>query len=262
MADEPGGRRSKGQHGTSRTYIIDRLRREGRTDLAAAVESGRVSAYAVGCELDWMTRHARLGTGSTNQAKRRRHQLRTLMRGEFRLMDTGADGPDVSGAELLELLLGPGHQGPAFASEEEARAAWVRNRDCILAVWSTSGRRPVGWWSFDAPATLEYPGYERERSSLFTAGLLGEAEAAELIAYWRHEFERTFAPSFFVCSGPGKIFRGAAARRQHCKWLDLPRELRRKWTAEHRRRSRTIRKLETAQKKPREVTAGLQETPQ
>jgi len=68
------------QHGTSRSYLIDRLRREGLADLVAAIESGRVSAYAVGCELGWVTRHATLGTGSTNQSKRRRYQLRILLR--------------------------------------------------------------------------------------------------------------------------------------------------------------------------------------
>jgi hypothetical protein len=66
------------QHGTSRTYLLARLQREGRADLVAAVESGRVSAYAVAIELGWFTRRATLGTGSTNRAKRRRHALRRV----------------------------------------------------------------------------------------------------------------------------------------------------------------------------------------
>jgi hypothetical protein len=56
--------------GTSREYIIGRLRREKRDDLADAVECGKVSAYAIAVELGWQKRKI-LGTGSENQAKRR-----------------------------------------------------------------------------------------------------------------------------------------------------------------------------------------------
>lgn len=90
MAEDPRSNRRDGrrikQHGTSRGYILERLRRAGQTDLAIAVESGRVSAYAIACELGWITRHPTLGTGSTNQAKRRRYRLDTLL---------GSGRPDV-----------------------------------------------------------------------------------------------------------------------------------------------------------------------
>jgi hypothetical protein len=60
--------------GTSRDYIIGRLRREKLDHLADAVECGEVSAYAIACELGWQKRKV-LGTGSENQAKRRAFAL-------------------------------------------------------------------------------------------------------------------------------------------------------------------------------------------
>jgi hypothetical protein len=65
--------------GTSREYILDRLTRAGRPDLVEAVEAGVVSAFAVAVELGWLKRLNLTGTGSTNQAKRRRFQLDALM---------------------------------------------------------------------------------------------------------------------------------------------------------------------------------------
>src|SRR5262245_34495361 len=44
------------QRGTSRSYLLRRLRRAGRPDLVAAIEDGRVSAYAVAVALGWQTR--------------------------------------------------------------------------------------------------------------------------------------------------------------------------------------------------------------
>jgi hypothetical protein len=58
--------------------LIRRLRREGRPDLAEAVESGLITAYAVACALGWQRRQNVRGTGSTNQAKRRAFRLRTV----------------------------------------------------------------------------------------------------------------------------------------------------------------------------------------
>jgi hypothetical protein len=66
------------QRGTSRSYLLRRLRRAGRPDLVAAIEDGRVSAYAVAVALGWQTRQNVRGTGSTNEAKRRAVRLRDL----------------------------------------------------------------------------------------------------------------------------------------------------------------------------------------
>jgi len=59
------------QTGTSRAYLLKRLRREGYGDLLAAVENGRLSAYAAAEAAGYVTRRPVIGTGSQGQAKRR-----------------------------------------------------------------------------------------------------------------------------------------------------------------------------------------------
>jgi hypothetical protein len=75
-------------------------------------------------------------------------------------------------------LYGPDPRWDAFDTEEEAGAAWAQHRERILEHYP--GRRPMGWWHFEA-GDLRYPGYDRERSTLYETGLLGEAERAELV---------------------------------------------------------------------------------
>jgi hypothetical protein len=141
----------------------------------------------------------------------------------------------------------------AFASDDERRAAWIRDRDRLLAMFSSGpGRRPQAWWRYDAPtAGVRWPGLDRERSTLYQAGLLDEAEKAELEADWRREFDDAQDPDFWICLGPGEILEGAAARRAHYREADIPRELIRKWTAERRRQVKTIRELEMIRAKRR-----------
>jgi hypothetical protein len=66
-----------GQRGTSRSYIINRLRREGMADLADAIERGEASSYEIACELGWQKRPKPLG-GSENEARRRMWRLHKL----------------------------------------------------------------------------------------------------------------------------------------------------------------------------------------
>jgi hypothetical protein len=66
------------QGGTSRSYIITRLRREGLPHLAEAIENGEASAFEIAVELGWQKRRRVLGTGSDNEAKRRAFRLRRL----------------------------------------------------------------------------------------------------------------------------------------------------------------------------------------
>jgi hypothetical protein len=67
-------------HGTSRRYLLDRLRRtEGLGYLADAVEAGRITAHACALELGWVRRPRLLG-GSVNRAKQRRFQFQRLLR--------------------------------------------------------------------------------------------------------------------------------------------------------------------------------------
>ena len=151
----------------------------------------------------------------------------------------------LSHAQEMTLHYGPDARWDAFHSETEYRDAWIRNRDRMLAL-CRHGRRPAAWWRFEA-GDLRYPGYEREQSTLYEAGLLGEDERTGLLTFWRKEFERAHEPHFFHCEGPGRIFEGAKARRRHFCWADIPRELLKEWT---RRRTRNIREPATAAEHP------------
>jgi hypothetical protein len=188
MSDNPGqprlgkhgGPRTKGSRtadkalsGVRRGYVLARLERDNRQDLAEAIRAGRVSAYTVAVELGWTERPRPLGTGSVNAAKRRQHQLRRLPG----LSGGGADR--LSSDQMLELWLGPGPQGSLFGSTEELREAWAENRDEIMRLWASNGRRPMAWWCLDAPQLgLKWPGFDAETGYLFDHGLLSEAEQA------------------------------------------------------------------------------------
>ena len=87
----------------------------------------------------------------------------------------------------MELWLGPGHRGSAFAGETHRAWAWTRHRDRLMELFARNGKRPWGWWRFEAP--FPFPG-QREQAALFEAGFLTEAEVAELTAMWRKDFER------------------------------------------------------------------------
>jgi hypothetical protein len=131
----------------------------------------------------------------------------------------------------------------AFATEEEYRDAWARNRDRLLAGYR-HGRRPAAWWTLESP--IPFPGYERQGSALFEANLLEPEERAALGDWWREEFAKAWEPHFFHCDGPGRLFEGAVARRKHYAWADIPNELVKQWTAQRERRGRTIGELAKA----------------
>ena len=142
-----------------------------------------------------------------------------------------------------ELDLWLGSRAEAFASPEARRAAWLRHRE-HFSLPSAPGRRAMAWWAYEA--SIPYPGPDREASTLYAAGLLGEAEKVELEADWRREFDRAQEPGFWLCLGPGDWLEGAAARRAHYRWADIPRSLVKRWTAERKRQARTIRQLQDA----------------
>ena len=154
-------------------------------------------------------------------------------------------GPD----QELDLWLGCGPRGNPvqFASDEARKAAWLLHRD-RMTVPSAPGRRAQAWWRYDAP--IPRHGIDRERSTLYAAGLLGEAEKAALEVAWRADFERGQDPDFEISMGPDEHLDGSAARRAHYRWADIPRELVHKWTAERKRAARTIRKLEAGSCQP------------
>ena len=145
----------------------------------------------------------------------------------------------------MSLRYGELAERPAFAGEEERRAAWFHHRDRLLQHCS-HGRRPAGWWDFESPVPYPRDG-DYAAAALFEAGLLTEGGIAELMARWREDFERAQAPGFTYCAGFARPsdttatwLEGEPAKRAHLKWAAVPRSLIRKWTAERRRRHRTV----------------------
>ena len=67
------------QRGHSRQYILARLEREGFDDWLAAIESGKLSAYAAAVELGWVKRPPTQRGQNSNQAKRRRFNVQALI---------------------------------------------------------------------------------------------------------------------------------------------------------------------------------------
>ena len=66
--------------GTSKSYIIRRLRREeGLGFLADAIEAGRISSHAVGLELGWIGRPQLVGVRD-GQSKARHFLFQRLVR--------------------------------------------------------------------------------------------------------------------------------------------------------------------------------------
>jgi hypothetical protein len=138
----------------------------------------------------------------------------------------------------MELWLGPSHNGSAFASDEHRRAAWFHHREKLMGWWGRGGRRPLGWWAYEAPEGLRHPGYEYQRSVLWeTPNVLSEAERAELEREWRRQWDRCWDEHFFHCAGPDKIYNGDEARVRHLVWADVPPELVYKWLDEREQAS-------------------------
>jgi hypothetical protein len=211
-------------HGTSKRYIVERLRRENQTALLAAVESGQITALTAAVSLGWVSRPPLLG-GSTHRAHQRDFRLRKA-RGEL--------GP----GEKMELIYGPSPaMGSCFESREALQAAWTAARDELLGR-ANPGRRPQAFYEFewDGPR----PAYAVERSTLWRAGVLTADEQAELERDWKMEFEAAQG-DFTLNDGSGELLVGDCARAAHYAHHDIPRELVRKWLAARRRReSRTV----------------------
>src|SRR5262245_26007122 len=208
------------QQGTSRDYLIDRLRRAGRTDFLDAIERGEISAHTAAIEMGWIKRASTVVT-ITPQARRRRLRLEAI-----------ADG-GLSPSQAQELWLGPNPtQGSLFSSREELVQAWTEHRDVLMARWGSHGRRPMIWWELDA-GDLEHPGYFCERSYLYEHNVLSESERAEVEVEWRRDFE----------AAKGK---SARERREAYRFADIPLELVERWQGERRRRPKPRKRDDVA----------------
>jgi hypothetical protein len=96
-----------------------------------------------------------------------------------------------------------------------------------------SGKRPFGWWAYESPfRSRRHPGIAHQKSILWEfSDALGADERAELEAFWRCEFEKSWAPNFSFYAD-GKIYSGDDARWQHWLFCDLPPELLNRWLKE------------------------------
>lgn len=156
--------------------------------------------------------------------------------------------------QAMELWLDAGSSGSSFESDAHKREVWFRHREKLMAWWGKGGRRPMGWWCFEAREMgLRFPGQAHERSALYEfTDVLSADERAQLEAEWRKEFDRSWDEHFFFCAGPDKIFTGDDARWQHWLFVDLPPPLLDKFMAERERRGQVIREQEGV---PAEATA-------
>ena len=164
--------------------------------------------------------------------------------------------------QQMFLIYGPDRRwADAFADEQDVCEAWNYHRTRILTSYR-HGRRPWAWWALES-GELRYPGYDKERQVLFEAGLLGEEEREQLVAHWRAHFVQAQQPGFMFCVGlsaPNATgatwLKGVAAKKAHYRWSGIPKRLIREWTAQHRRRGRTIRELETTAEHPESAPAA------
>ena len=196
------------QHGHSRAYILDRLKRENQTALAAAVEAGTVSAFAAAVQCGW-TKRPPSAAAVTHQARKR--QL------GFQAIEGG-----LSSGQKMELIYGPNSsQGSLFNSREELVQAWTACRDELLDR-ANPGRRPLAYYEFDYPHGTR-PAFDTERSTLWRQGVLKPEERVELEREWRMEFDATRGKS-------------AKERREAYEFADIPDELIEQWTPQRKRR--------------------------
>jgi hypothetical protein len=149
------------------------------------------------------------------------------VRATVRTSDIDACG--LTHSELQELWLGPCNGGSVFDTPEQLHDAWLRGRDVVMRLWGSHGRGPQAWWFLGDAASLglTWPGYDAEKSCLYAAGALSEAERAELEVTWRE--------AFAVARG-----KSAKERREAYEFADIPNELIERWQGERRRRSKTV----------------------
>jgi hypothetical protein len=204
-----GLRPSRAPRATGNAAVLRRLRK-GFSELHGLVLAGKLTAY-----------QAAVAAGFRGR-KRKRPVVVSHPAGM------------ITPLQEMELWLGPSHHGSAFSDDEQRRRLWAAHRERLMRWWGTDGRRPQAWWRYDAP-NIPYPGYARERSTLFAAGLLSKRELAALTVEWRAEFQRAWEPSFAFVAAPGEIYQGAVARQKHFAWADIPSALVQKWEGARQR---------------------------
>ena len=130
---------------------------------------------------------------------------------------------------------------------------WMRHRERMMAS-HPEGARPCEWWAYESPVARPNIFGPRECRVLYEIGELSAEEIAILTPQWRAEFDKAQEAGFKYRCGPNKFLEGPAAQRAWYRWAGIPRELITKWTKDHARHSRTIRKLaKVADATPRDL---------
>jgi hypothetical protein len=234
-AQVPGAKAPRA--GTSKEYLLYRLEKDRHVELLAAVKAGKLSVHSAAIEANIIKRPEPLGIGSSSRRQKREWALRHSK---------------LSHAETMSLWLGEDPYNPAFPDDDSRRAAWVENRDYLMAVCCVHpGGRPDAWWSFESPVPRPKDDAYCAAALWEVDGLLDDIERAALEAEWRRQFDKAQASDFAYCtSDPENWLKGAPARRAHYKWCGLPRALVRQWSAERRRSRRIIKKLADEAQEP------------
>src|SRR5262245_36057754 len=100
--------------GSSKQYLIERLKEAGRDDLIAAIEARRISARSAAVGMGWLREYE---PKHTDDGRTRRRQFEmTEVFGKPGLHRVVA---------MQALTIGAGQMGSVFSTREEARAAWL-----------------------------------------------------------------------------------------------------------------------------------------
>jgi hypothetical protein len=104
--------------GTSREYLLSRLRKNGHFALVAAVERGDISAFQAAEHCGYVTRRPIAGGGSENAAKLRTFRLHRVLR-------------DIEAQQEGDEALAPAAEPPRRTSDRMAVAGGMGDLPCL-----------------------------------------------------------------------------------------------------------------------------------
>jgi hypothetical protein len=133
--------------GTSRQYLLSRLRKNGHFALIAAVERGDISAFQAAEHCGYVTRRPIAGGGSENAAKRRAYALHRALR-DIEAQQNGDEtlAPATEPRRTSDRMAVPGGIGDLpclYCSRAEAQLARREIADVFLEAQMGGTRRPA-----------------------------------------------------------------------------------------------------------------------
>jgi len=144
--------------------------------------------------------------------------------------------------QQLELWLGCGHNGSSFESDAHRREVWFRFRDKLMRIWGKNGKRPMGWWLYEAAEwglPPRHPGAHQQSILYEFSNALGVEERGQLEVEWRKEFDKTWREGFSYFH-EDQIFFADIARELAWIAMDLPVVLHDRWMAERQLRGLAV----------------------